>query len=82
MKKLTKAQKERLRRIRQACDRDREGYCSAYDAGYPAWPMVAALKDAALIEIVQSDYGRWPVNPAKGYRITAAGRAVDGGARI
>lgn len=76
MAKLTKAQRERLAMIAKVCARDRDGFCSKYDAGYPNWPMEARLKDAGLIEIIEDECYRWPMHSAKGYRITDAGRAA------
>ncbi|MDR5172969.1 PadR family transcriptional regulator [Methylobacillus flagellatus] len=72
MAKLTKAQRDRLTRIRKGCDL--AGVCSDGGAGFPAWPIIARLADAGCIEIVEGEYGRWPMHPAKGYRITEAGR--------
>lgn len=72
--KLTRAQKARLKLIAAGCQRAEDGVCSRHDAGYPAWPMEARLRDAGMIEIVSSRYGRWPMHSCDGYRLTEAGR--------
>lgn len=76
MAKLTKAQRSRLTTIGKVCARDRDGFCSKYDAGYPNWPMESRLSDAGLIEVVEDPGRPWPIHSAKGYRITDAGRAA------